>query len=157
MQSQKGYTVNMSDYINDDNFENAQTTIYHRIYKRLDSIIAGGIKQFLENDELSIKPSGFFVGFIFEKDIENTNQIYLLHYLGGDTDSLINLDLEIKLELYPEETRASVLYINDGFKTVYSRDNNKIKIHNWFIKWLWMLQDGRKECKNENRACFNFF
>ena len=85
--------------------------------------------------------------FIFEKDIENTNQLYLLHYIGGDIDSLINLDLEIKLELFTEEKRAEVLYINDGFKTVYTKEKNKNKIHNWFIKWLWMLQDGRKECK----------
>lgn len=129
---------------NDGNFQE-QINVYSRIYKRLNNIIS--IEQFLQSKELSFKSNGF-VGLMIEKDIENPFEIYLLNYIES-TGELI-LDLEIKVKLYPEDKKAEVLYINDGFstKSVYSKNKTNYKLqkslNNFFIKWLWILQDGRK-------------
>ena len=132
----------MPDNINDGFEKDAQQAVYSRIYKRLNKIIS--IEQFLQSKELSFKSTGF-IGLTIEKDIENQNEIYLFHYIES-TGTLI-LDLEIKVKLDTKNKKCEVIYINDGFKTVYSSNKNTLKMHNWFIKWLWILQEERKECK----------
>lgn len=132
----------MADNNDDDSFEDEPITIYHKLYRKLDTLTSG-LDAFLRDKEyLKIESQGF-MPLIIEK-IGN-NEISLAHYFESNGDLVEDIDVTVKINI--KNKTAEVLSYQDCFKykQIYHDDgttNEKLKkdITNFFLKWLRTLK-----------------